>query len=147
MMSFLILLCIIASGVCFFASLFTQHLALVLGGSVFLLYALAVLHELGHVIGCKIRKNRIVSVTLFPLAFEQKRLRFSGKFKYSVLFETGTNDKLIYLLGPLFSVISVLFFLLFLLIEVNACTIVFFIVSLLPLIGCERDLYKAFNKI
>ena len=101
------ILIILASGVCLILSFFLGNLILAGVGAVFCLFLSFAWHELGHIVGCRIRKNRIATINLFPIKIEHGKLSFLPFPKFSVVFVTGKDDAWIYLLGPLFSFLEV----------------------------------------
>lgn len=148
MFSLISLLILILSFVCSVISLIVPNVFLTVAGGIFLSYIAVVIHELGHAVGCKIKGNRIVSVSVFPFEVKNGKLFLTEKLKYAVFFETGINDKPIYFLGILFSSVVLLVTIPFLILFTSPLTIVLTVATGLPLIGAigtgkNGDLYKS----
>lgn len=145
-LSFLALLCILASGVCFFLSLGLQNTALTICGGLFVLYLSVLFHELGHVFACILKNRKMAAFYLYPLKIEKGKLSLSKKFKFSLVFYKGKKDVLIHLFGPIFTFLQLIVALIGIFSTPNAHTIVFLLISIALLFGCEQDLYRVFHK-
>lgn len=148
MFSLISLLILSLSFVCSVVSLIVPNEILTGAGGIFFLYIAVVIHELGHVTGCKIKGNRIVSISVFPFAVKNGKLFLTDKLKYAVFFETGINDGLVYFLGILFSLGALLVTIPFLILFTTPLTVVLTVATGLPLIGAigtgkNGDLYKS----
>ncbi len=150
MISIISFLILTSSLACFITSLIVPSVVLTCVGGIFLLYVAVLIHETGHVVGCLIRGNQIISVNIFPLKIENGKLYFLKKLKCSVVFKTGNDDRLIYFLGILFSFIEFCAVLPFLIIYTTALTIVLAVVTFGSFLGAmalskKSDLYKVLN--
>lgn len=119
----------------------------------FMLLVLCFIHEMGHYIGCKIKNKKVKYVKIFSIKYENNSITIVPEFNFGGVcsfLKDESNSKLVYILGPLFSLITVLVILfLYLIIKVNIL-FVLLILSIITLICVcipyrGSDIYNLFT--
>ena len=119
----------------------------------FITFVVTVIHELGHLIGCLITKTKIVAFRVFFLEIDQNGVHFSNQLYLggSMLFsKNSTNKKIIYLMGPIMSLLIFVVSLVINLITLHVASYLFVIISLLSVILVSipfkgTDIYNFFK--
>ncbi len=96
---------------CFIAGIISGHLLPAFLGMPFFLLLLILGHELGHVLGCILNRNRVTGlrVPLFTITGRTFSLNGNPFAKSYCAFLTTDCDALVYLCGPLASLAAALF--------------------------------------
>ena len=96
----------IISFVSFILSFIYSELILIILSIPFILIFLCFVHETGHFIVCTIKKKKIKFIKIFSIKYENKKISIVPYFSFGgvVSFvKDQTSSKLVYLLGPIFS--------------------------------------------
>lgn len=98
------------SGLLFVLSICTDRLVFGLLGMPFFLLAVSVIHELGHAVGCAINKNVVTSIRTALFTIEKRRVSVNEELRFGghCAFLKSENDALVYLCGPLASLVCFL---------------------------------------
>lgn len=139
----------------FVCSFFINSIILLIISFQTILMIICSLHELGHIIGCKILKKKIISVRIFSLKIEQKKVLLLSNFNFGGVCSFKKNDtssKLVYLLGPIFSLFSLLLILFLLILLQNITLLIMLIVDFMVLIITvipykHSDIYKYYMEV
>ncbi len=133
--------------------IYTDNILLIIISIPFILYLLCFVHELGHLVGCKIKKKKIKSFNIFSFRFEDNKYYIDSRLNFGgncCFIKDDRSSKLIYLLGPFNSlIISFISYLIYYFSNFKVMFI-FFILSLITLI-CTlvpyrgSDIYNLFN--
>lgn len=141
------------SFICYILSFLTESVLLLIISIPFLLFICAMIHEAGHCIGCYINSNKITRVVTPFLTYCDGKLGVANTIspKSYCSFAKGKNDSLVYILGPMmslvFAVLSGLLYYVFgssALMLLTIIAIIVFLINIIP--GKNGDLTKYFNE-
>lgn len=108
----------IISFISFILSFFYNFIYLIILSVPFNLIFLCFIHEIGHYIGCKIKNKKVKLIRIFSIKYEDKKLCIVPTFNFGGVvsfLKDRTSSKLIYIMGPIFSLfISIIILLLYL---------------------------------
>ena len=121
--------------------------------SYFIVFMLCLIHELGHILACSITKGKLIEVNLLYFNFSKNKVVIKEGFPLggSVKFNSLKHSKLIYLMGPIFTLITFIIFLVLSILTTNILFIVITSISLINVIFVSiptkgTDIYKIFKK-
>ena len=114
----------------------------------FFFYLFPCLHELGHVLGCKITKARLVTIPLLFWKVEQGKASISKKLlPFKVSFYSGKQDAVVYLCGvavsALLALTCLLGYALLQAVWLLPPLVISFVVLFFNLFGKQNDVQKA----
>ena len=147
------LLIYIISLISFILSFIFDKIYLTIMSIPFILIILCFIHEMGHYLGCKIKNKKVKLIKIFSFKYENNKLMIDPKLSFGGVvsfLKDETSSKLVYALGPIFSLIcSLVILLLYIFIRINILfvllilsIITFFCVSI-PYRG--SDIYNLLN--
>lgn len=143
----------IFSCICYILSFLTESVLLLIISIPFLLFICAMIHEAGHCIGCYINSNKITRVVTPFLTYCDGKFGVANTIspKSYCSFVKGKNDSLVYIFGPMMSLIfAVLSGLIYYVLGSKALmllTVIAIIILLINIIpGKNGDLTKYFNE-
>ena len=86
-----------------------DSLLCIMASGLFFLYLFPCLHELGHVVGCKLTKAKVAKIHLLFFTIEDGKAKLSKRLlPFKVSFYSGKKDYLVYLCGILASLLIAL---------------------------------------
>lgn len=104
----------------------------------FICFIVCIIHELGHVFGCIFTKSQIKEVKIVFFKVSKEEISFLNKVILggSVCFSASSSrkSKIIYMFGPIFSVILLIGSIIIYLITFNKLLIAWIIISILSVI-------------
>ena len=122
-LSLIKLLIYIISLISFVLSFIFDNVYLIIISIPFILVLLCFVHEIGHFIGCKIKNKDVKYIKVFSFKYEDNKISiipgvsFGGVVSFR---KDQNNSKIVYALGPIFSLIfTIIVLLLFILIRAN----------------------------
>lgn len=139
----------LVSFISYILSFFIESVLLLILSIPFLLFVCAMIHEVGHCIGCFINSNRVTRIVTPFLTYCDGKIEVSnGIFPESYCsFVKGKNDSLVYIFGPIMSLTFVVFsvflyctFTLRALMFLTVIAIVVLLINIIP--GQNGDLIK-----
>ncbi len=101
----LLVLAYIVSGILFVWSVITDAWFLWILGLPFFTLIISIIHELGHVIGCVINKNKVTGIRTSLFTIENKHFTINEKVHFVSFcsFIKNVNNAWVYVCGPLAS--------------------------------------------
>lgn len=98
------------SFICYLLSFFYANFALLVLSIPFLLLLCAIIHELGHCLGCCINSNTITVIATPIFTYNRGKISIVNTFipKSYCSFIKSKDDSLVYILGPIISLLFVL---------------------------------------